>query len=316
MDNASKDAKPPRCSVLMGVYNARRFVGEAVQSILDQTYRDIELVIINDGSTDGSLEVLQEYAMSDPRIRLVSRENLGIGATRNELLKLARGEYVATMDHDDISTPIRIATQIAYLDANPDVVCVGGNYDVIDEDGRHLITYNCQPLTHEEIEYQHLRGMTSINNPTAMMRRDAVVRAGGYDETLELADDLDLFLRLGEIGKVVNVPEIVLRYRELGTSASATAHQAQLDRMRIGTERAWKRRGISDGVFAAKTWRPLTREEKLERWLKYGWRGYARGDREHARAYAYKTIKLCPWRIQPWKLLYASLFKPFPARLT
>jgi glycosyltransferase involved in cell wall biosynthesis len=303
------DVPAPKCSVLMGVYNAERFVGQAVESILTQTFADFEFIIINDGSTDRSLDVLRSFENQDKRIVLITRENRGIGATRNELLHKARGAYVATMDADDVSIGNRLELQVAFLDSHLDVVCLGGNYELIDEAGRHLIDLDRQPLTDDEIQRQHLRGETSINNPTVMMRREAVLTVGGYDEELAPAEDLDLYLKLGEIGKLANLPEIVLRYRELGTSASATAHDAQLERMRIGTERAWKRRGIVDGVFAAKPWRPMTRSQCLERWLKFGWWGFAQGNPEHTRAYGWKAVALCPWSPRAWTLLIVGYFK-------
>ena len=122
MSSNTTDALAPKCSVLMAAYNAERFVGEAVESILKQTFTDYEFIIVNDGSTDNTLNVLQEYAAHDKRIALVSRANRGIGATRNELLRMARGEYIATMDADDVAIETRLALQVAFLDAHAEVV--------------------------------------------------------------------------------------------------------------------------------------------------------------------------------------------------
>ena len=311
---AQNQKHTPRVSVLMGVYNAERYVGAAIESILQQTFADFEYIIIDDGSTDNSLEIIREFAHRDARIQLHHRENRGIGATRNELLSLARGEFVATMDADDIATRERLDIQVAFLDEHPGHNCVGGNYELIDDEDRHLIMHDRQPLDDVEVQEQMLRGITSINNPTVMMRRSDVVAVGGYDPELAPAEDLDLYLKLGERGKLANVPQIVLRYRELGTSASATSHSAQLERMRIATERAWKRRGIDDGIFEAKPWRATTPAELHGKWIKYGWWGFVRGDQQHARAYGVKAVKLKPWAWQGWSLLFAAYFKSPPTK--
>lgn len=117
-------ADGPAVSVMMLVYNTRRYVEAAVRSILDQTWTDFELILIDDGSNDGSEEILRRLAAEDARIRLVSRENRGIVASRNEAVGLARGRFIAVMDSDDLSRPDRLARQVEYLDANPDCVLV------------------------------------------------------------------------------------------------------------------------------------------------------------------------------------------------
>src|SRR6476661_6105481 len=126
----------PPVSVLMPVYNAGRYVAEAVESILGQTYADFEFLIVDDGSTDRSRAILERYAARDPRIRLVSRPNTGYAAALNELLGLARGELVARMDADDVALPERLLRQVNYLRAHPEVVCVGTAVHLIDGGGR------------------------------------------------------------------------------------------------------------------------------------------------------------------------------------
>jgi len=140
-------------SVLMPVFNGEKYLGAAVESILAQTYPDFELVILDDGSTDGSLRMLRQFRRGDPRIRIISREHRGFDDTANQLIGLARGEYVALMAQDDIALPERLALQVAFLRSNPEVLCVGGSFEVIDGDGRFL-TILRQPETDQDIQRQ------------------------------------------------------------------------------------------------------------------------------------------------------------------
>src|SRR4051812_3805973 len=161
---------PPTVSVMIPVHNAAAFVGRTVRSILAQTFTDFELLILDDGSRDASPRILRELAESDRRIRLSLRENHGALATRNELLKLARGKYLAVNDADDVSLRHRLERQVAFLDANPEVVCVGGAFDMIDAKGRRLTTLH-PPPDDAEIQRLALRGHCSICHSTALMRR-------------------------------------------------------------------------------------------------------------------------------------------------
>ena len=125
----------PRVSVLMPVHNAVLYVGTAIDSILRQTYRDFELIAIVDGATDGSEEVVRSRAATDPRIRVVSRANCGLVATTNEALELARGEFVAPMDHDDVALPRRLEVLVSLLDTHSRTVAAGGHCRFIDAMG-------------------------------------------------------------------------------------------------------------------------------------------------------------------------------------
>jgi glycosyltransferase involved in cell wall biosynthesis len=127
--------RSPLISVCMPVYNAERYVSEAIESVLSQTFKDFEFLILDDGSTDGSLAILKGHAERDPRIRLTSRPNKGLAPTLNELMDQARGEFVARMDADDVSLPERLERQADYLRKHPDCVIVGCHALVMDSDG-------------------------------------------------------------------------------------------------------------------------------------------------------------------------------------
>lgn len=234
----------PLVSVLMPIFNGGKYLREAVEGILDQTFTDFEFLVLDDGSTDDSLALLRQYAARDSRVRVITRENRGLTFSLNELLSYARGEFVARMDADDVVLPERFARQAAFLGEHPGVVCVGGAYQMIDSADRFLTTLT-PPQTDAEIQYLHLSGHTAINHPTAMMRLAAVNRLGGYDSEYDLVEDLDLWLRLGEVGKLANLADVLLKYRLHDKSISEKAGQKQREAARRACESAWRRRHIT-----------------------------------------------------------------------
>lgn len=209
----------PRVSVLMAVFNTREFVEAAVRSVLRQDFSDLELVIVDDGSTDGSTSLLQSLAAEDPRVVLVSRPNRGLIATRNELLALARGELIAWMDSDDVSVPDRLSRQVRRFEAEPALVCLGGAALCIDPEG-YPLSVERFPLPHDEILAGQAEG-GAMRFPTTMMRSEPARRTGGFREPFRLGEDLDLFCRLSELGRMANLPEVLLEYRQHPRSASA-----------------------------------------------------------------------------------------------
>ena len=302
----------PIVSVLMPVYNTERYVGQAVESILSQSFKDFEFIILDDGSTDSSLKILKKYAAQDPRIRLISRENRGVIRARNDLLAQATGEFIAIMDADDVSFPERLALQVEFLKANLDVVCLGGAHEVIDEDGR-LLTRLPLPEQDQEIQELALAGHGSICNPCAMIRRLSLVEIGGYDETLLCAEDLDVWLKLGEIGKLANLKPTILKYRLLKSSISQQHGVLQRQAAREICQRAWLRRGIEGHFEAEELWRPTQDAASQHRFmLQYGWWAFNSGERMTAMLYGVRAITALPFAAEGWKLLTCSAFKPLP----
>lgn len=231
------------------MYNAEAFVDQAVRSILRQSFEDFELLVVDDGSTDDSRSIVQRHAESDPRITLISRPNTGIVGALNEMASRARSPFLARMDADDISLPDRFERQLALFDAEPRAVCVGGRIELITEAGDPIISP--EPfIGNDTIQREALAGRTPISHPSAMIRRDPFETVGGYRADAYPAEDLDLFLRLGEVGELHNSPETVLKYRMHGNSVSVRLSERQIQRMQTACERAWARRGI-DGTFAA-----------------------------------------------------------------
>jgi glycosyltransferase involved in cell wall biosynthesis len=296
-------------SVLMPVFSGEKYLSAAVESILSQTFGDFEFLVLDDGSTDSTLDILRAYSAQDQRLRVISRGNKGLVASLNELLGQARGEFVARMDADDIALPHRLSRQVQFLRDHVDVVCVGGSVEVIDEKARFLTTFR-YPKSDEEIQERNLLGDASICHPSAMMRRDALIRIEGYDGDFFLAEDLDLWLRLGEIGKLANLDEVVLRYRFHSKSLSEKGSIRQLEVARAACERAWQRRGIQ-GVFSASPWRPgPSRASRHEHIVKCGWWAWKSGQRRTAAIYALRAVGEWPTHRAGWVLLACSLCRP------
>ena len=199
-------------TVLLAVYNGQQYLREAIDSILSQTFRDFEFLIIDDGSTDNTLFILNEYARRDSRIKLVTRPNKGLTYTLNEGIFLARGEFLARMDADDICLPQRFEKQLAYLRQHPECVLVGSRVQLMDPEGLPLREMS-QEQSHQEIDDAHLNRGWPVVHPATMMRLSAIKQIGGYRDEFNTLEDLDLFLRLAEVGKLANLPDVLLRYR-------------------------------------------------------------------------------------------------------
>jgi GT2 family glycosyltransferase len=300
----------PLISVLMSVYNAQRYLAQAVESILHQSLTDFEFLIVDDGSTDGSLAILQRYAQQDQRIRLLSRANRGLVSSLNQLLELAQGELIARMDADDIALPNRFAEQVAFLQQHPEVVCVGGAQDWIDQAGRVLL-HHPEAQQNDEIQQLALSGRTPINHPSAMIRTAALRQVGGYDPSFYPAEDLDLWLKLGEIGQLANLSTTVLQYRQHSQSISEQQQAQQLERQQAACQQAWQRRGVT-AEFQALPWRPTDRSSRHRLITMYGWWFFNAGRRWDALAYGCKAVGILPWSTAGWKLVACSLLKPMP----
>jgi glycosyltransferase involved in cell wall biosynthesis len=292
----------PAVSVLMPVYNAEPYLAEAVESILGQSFADFEFLIVDDGSTDRSRAILERYAARDGRIRLISRPNTGYTKALNELLTMARGELLARMDADDVALPQRLARQVAYLRAHSDVVCVGSAVHFIDAAGRFLRDGH-PGLDHEDIQRRALAGDCPLNHPSIMMRRGASQAVGGYHPEFEPAEDLDLWLRLGEVGRLTNLPEVLLKYRQHAQSFSEQHQRLQLDRSAAAVVAACRRRGIPERDVALSPWRPTDRHSRARAYVGYGRRGLERGDYRMALHYARRAIAQVPWEPGAWGLL-------------
>jgi glycosyltransferase involved in cell wall biosynthesis len=211
-------------TVLMPVYNGADYLAESIETILGQTFREFEFLIINDGSRDGSQAILETYAARDPRIRLLQQENMGLAATLNKGLGLARGALVARQDQDDLSSPERLARQLAYMQAHEDCVLLGTRAAIL-ADRTPTQRAHDHPVFNTVLKLDLL-----FNNPfvhsSVMLRRDRVLELGGYttDRNRQPPEDYELWARIGRAGRVANLPERLLVYREAAQSMSRTGH--------------------------------------------------------------------------------------------
>lgn len=204
-------------SVLMPVYNAGPFLVSSIASIVEQTFDNWELLCIDDGSTDESLRLLEKFARLDPRIRVFTQENKGIVSALQVGIEQSRGKLLARMDADDISVRERLQVQREYLQGNPDVVVVGGAALEIDADGDPLRVTRF-PRESEMMVRMLLQRQCPLIHPSVMMRRDAVLKVGGYRQSYQWVEDYDLWLRLATQGKLANMNAIVLAYRQHASS--------------------------------------------------------------------------------------------------
>ena len=198
----------PLVTVLMPVFNGEKYLGDAIDSILNQTFRDFEFLIIDDGSIDSSVEIIRTY--HDSRIRLVKNTaNIGMAASLNSGLALSKGEYVARMDQDDISLPQRLACQVAFLDSRPEVGVVGSSMEVFG-DKNEVIRFPTDP---DRIKCE-LFFVNVIAHPTVMMRKTMFVSHGlQYDPFFEKSEDYELWNRSIRYFPLTNIEETLLRYR-------------------------------------------------------------------------------------------------------
>jgi glycosyltransferase involved in cell wall biosynthesis len=295
----------PSVSVILACYNTERYIASAVRSILAQTFRDFELILIDDGSSDRSPDICRQLASEDSRIRLISRPNKGLTKTLNEGISLATAPLVARMDADDLSSPTRFEKQVAYLNQHPDCVCVGSRVTLIDPYDSPISVTDHKPA-HDAIDADLLKGIGwAIVHPAAMMRTDPVRRVGGYREQFTTSQDLDLWLRLAEIGKLANLEEPLVQYRQHFESVASTKHEEQ---WRVKSEivgDAYDRRGIErpkEWPFNKRV--PLSVVEQLKRWA---WAALKAGNPAVARRHAKEVLKKQPFAPDSWRVMYCAL---------
>lgn len=215
----------PAISVVMAVWNCQHYVEQSVRSILDQSFTNFEFIIIDDGSTDGSYDILAKLAEADHRIRLISRENRGLTFSLNEGLKLSRASLVARMDCDDIATRNRFALQVAEFARRPDLILLGGQALLIDVHNTPVRTLRL-PIGSEQTQKALLESCPFVH-PSVMFRREPAQKKLGYREKFRHAEDYDFWLRLSLQGEIDNLPETILKYRHHGTSITDRFSEAQ-----------------------------------------------------------------------------------------
>ncbi len=226
----------PKVSVLVPVYNAAPYLKDTIGSVLSQTQTDFELILLDDASTDQSAEIIKSF--TDPRIRYYhNQDNLGISPCRNRLMELARGEYLAVLDHDDICTPDRLAVQTAFMDNHPDISICGSRFELFTQNPQIFILKRliinagwiwCHPASPDL--HDALKGNV-VMHPTAVFRKADIITHGlKYDSSYTPAEDYDIIKQALFKGlKIANLPQILLRYNLHGNNCSLRRKQQMKD---------------------------------------------------------------------------------------
>lgn len=242
----------PIVSVVMSVFNGEAFLSEAIESILGQTFRGFEFLVVDDGSTDRTAEILGGYASRDGRMRVLRHENKGLALSLNIGINFATGSYIARMDADDVAMPNRLEEQVKFMERHPEVGVLGGAVEVINTEGQAIHTTR-PPLGDSEIRSSMLR-CNPICHPTVIMRREVVLVSGGYRKIFD-AEDFDLWLRMGERSRLASLSKPLLRYRIHSDQVSVrnVRHQT-LCVLAVRAAASLRRRGSPD---------PLSHVEKV-----------------------------------------------------
>jgi glycosyltransferase involved in cell wall biosynthesis len=216
----------PRVSVVMTMYNEARFVEEALGSILEQTFRDFELIVVDDGSTDTSAALVEQC--EDPRVRLVRQSNQGLASALNSGIREAKAPWVGRHDADDISSPDRLALQFARLEAVPELVLLGTNAVLTDEEGAAILTTD-YPEDDASLRQILFEGVNPFNHGSVVFRREAALAAGLYREEFSQSQDYDLWLRLSEHGLLGNLGQPLYRWRMRRGGVGVSKSESQRD---------------------------------------------------------------------------------------
>lgn len=197
-------------TVLMPAYNVEKYIREAIDSVLDQSFGNFELLIVNDGSKDGTAEIIRSY--HDPRIVLINQSNQGVSSALNTGLKQARGKYIARFDADDVCYPYRLQEQVDFMEKNPDHVLIGSDADYMDREGGFLYRYRNIGHTYEEI-CRHVTTYCPFVHSTVFYRRDVVLELGGYNAKAHTFEDWLLWTKFIKKGKCLNFVKPMISVR-------------------------------------------------------------------------------------------------------
>lgn len=216
--------KTPKISVLMSAYNSEKYIAEAIESILNQTFKDFEFIIINDGSTDKTAEIIEKYAKKDVRIRFVNNtKNQGIIAALNPGFAMCRGEYIARMDSDDISLPERFAKQVKYMDQHPECGVLGTSIIIFDKENSK------EYIQKKRITFFDLLQSCCVVNPSVMLRKSTLLNNNIlYRPKYIHAEDYGMWSELIKLTEFHNLQDILLKYRWHGGNVSCVHENRQI----------------------------------------------------------------------------------------
>lgn len=218
----------PLVSVIMPVFNSEKYLDEAILSILNQTYSNFEFIIINDGSTDNSLDIIKRFAVQDKRINYISRENRGLVFSLNEGISYSKGKYIVRMDSDDISLPTRIEKQVNLMEKNPHIGVCGTSVESFDNNLNKRLSLK---KTNSSYLKAQLVFSPCFAHPSVIIRKSLLLDNNiRYDESFKNIEDYDLWAKVSDLADFSNIREVLLRYRVLETSITRTANNDRAQR--------------------------------------------------------------------------------------
>ncbi len=295
----------PVVSIVMGAYNAQRYLPQAMESLLAQTMKDFELIVVDDGSTDSTPKILADFQKKDSRVRPARIAHGGIVDAANEGLRLAQSELIARADSDDIQLPCRLEKQIQFMSEHPEVVAVGSRLLVIEPYGSPLRESE-HKLTHDQIEAELLAGSGwALPQPAAMLRKSVAMAVGAYRNTYPWSEDLDLFLRMAEVGKLANLAEVLVKYRYHPGSTNHKQHRVQLANKPQLLREAFRRRGL-EAPRELKFESPWD-GNLAERYTSWVWAALKDKNLHGARRNAWAAVRKAPLSWQSWRAMACAL---------
>lgn len=306
-------SKIPTVSVVMPVHNGENYLGEAIESILGQSFRDFEFIVVDDGSIDRSCAIARSYA--DSRIRVLSAPHRGLVQALNLGLREARGDLVARMDADDISHHDRLERQVEHLRRGPDTVLVGTWVEYIDDEGRSEGEVQTMPVYDDDLRVALFDG-NEFAHGSVMMRRSAAMAVGGYRGQFLTAEDYDLWLRMNEIGRIANLPEPLYKLRWHGRSKSARegiaiahysalAQKLAIERLRTGIDSL----GYSPppcGTLRMSQW-DRSHTPNMMTLTRWAWTFYGRRDLHTASQLALEALAISKTNRDAWHVLVRAI---------
>lgn len=298
-----------KVTVLIPAYNVERYIADAINSVLEQTFTDYELLIMDDGSTDDTVAEIKKF--NDPRIRLVQVDHIGFARILNKGLQEAKGFYIARFDADDICYPDRLRVQYEFMKDHPEYIMTGTDADYVDMEGEYIFRYQYKGYSDEEIRRLD-PVICPFSHTTVMYKREEVIRAGGYNLHSPTFEDHLLWLKLIGIGKVCNIPQSLVKVRFNPESFTID------ERWRGRTFRKLKHKCLrEDDATAAEgeQFREILKKQNTDKIKKasyysliakkYLWNNYDPGK---ARGFLKKLMRLYPVKPGAWFLYLISFF--------
>jgi glycosyltransferase involved in cell wall biosynthesis len=305
----------------MSCYNAERWLAEAVESVLQQTFSDFEFIAVDDGSRDSTARLLSEYAAADRRLIIVKKENSGLADSLNKGIALAKGKWIARIDADDICEPSRLRRQLKHASRDDSLTVIGSGFIEIDQNGQPLASHS-YPTYHRALAKRLVRGRGFFPHSSAFFQRDAVAKIGGYRPQIRRAEDWDLWLRLSEVGKIGCNPEPLVRVRKhpnqishveqgkrqfVDAIAAVTAHYLRIQ----GKPDPLDGKPAEVAKYIGFIERSIDREGEWERRL--AWQRFRKSYLETSKTAAARSLLLSG---QGWSLLLGKYFgSSMPQRL-